>query len=191
MRRRMAELDCVRVWRRASMLGENTATYAGKVPHRWANAESEGGVGPQGAALILELQRLKQALDRDQVQAPSGRRPSPGRRNPGPPKPLQKRNIKQTIAGWLEQFGLASPGKQKHSKTPRRRAAVTPLHSRREPDISSDAPPPTVLDQAPLQPHDTHQSMHIENIRMELPSPTSVADSSPSANRLVAICRNG
>jgi len=172
------------------MLKENTAAYTTKIPHRWANTESEDGVGPQGAALILELQRLRQALERDKVQPSSGPRPSSGRRNSGQPRHQQKRNIGRTIGGWLEQVGLSASGKRKHSKDPRHQAGVTPLRGKHEPDIVSDASPPTVLDQAPLQPHDSHQSMHIENIRMDLP-PASAGGSTLSASRLATVCRDG
>jgi HlyD family secretion protein len=67
---------------------------------------------------------------------------------------------------------------------------MTPPQSRLGPDVTSEAPPPTILDQAPLQPHDTNQSMRIESIRMELP-PTSGAASSLSTRRLIAVCRDG
>ena len=173
------------------MLSDNTATYAGKVPHRWANTESERGAGPQGAALILELQRLKQALERDQAQAPSGPRPSPGRRHSSQPKLRQKRNIGRAIGAWLDQFGLSPSGKRRHAKDPRRQADVASMRGQSRADIASDAPPPTVLDQAPLQPHESYQSMRIESVRMELPPPASGTGSAHPASRLAAVCRDG
>jgi len=85
------------------------------------------GVGPQGAALILELQRLRQAFDPetpDDVPTPQARRParegsrppSPGRQRTRPPK-QKKSKMERAIAVCLEQlgFGAALPAGRTNS----------------------------------------------------------------------------
>ena len=84
-------------------------------------------VGPQGAALILELQRLRQAFDPetpDDVPTPQARRParegsrppSPGRQRTRPPK-QKKSKMERAIAVCLEQlgFGAAPPAGRTNS----------------------------------------------------------------------------
>ena len=72
----------------------------------------ERDVGPQGAALILELQRLRQAFERDdwsETQQPrrarNDDRPAGGRRRRAPKK-SKKRGMGRVIEMCLEQFGL-------------------------------------------------------------------------------------
>jgi HlyD family secretion protein len=76
------------------------------------------GVGPQGAALILELQRLRQAFDpetSDEVPTRQARRPvrdgsrppSPGRQRTRPPK-RKKSKMERAIAVCLEQLGFSA-----------------------------------------------------------------------------------
>ena len=91
------------------------------------------GVGPQGAALILELQRLRQAFDPetpDDVPTPQARRParegsrppSPGRQRTRPPK-QKKSKMERAIAVCLEQlgFGAALPAGRTNSAPPAKR----------------------------------------------------------------------
>src|SRR4051812_46090788 len=76
--------------------------------------ETARDVGPQGAALILELQRLRQAFERDEwnetQQQPrrprgdDGRPAGPRRRRA--PKKSKKRGVGRVIEMCLEQFGL-------------------------------------------------------------------------------------
>jgi HlyD family secretion protein len=95
-----------------------------RAQHDDAHAQRPAGdprrdaVGPQGAALILELQRLRQAFDpetSDDVPTPQARRPSrdgsrppsPGRQRTRPPKRQQKSKMERAIAVCLEQFGFS------------------------------------------------------------------------------------
>jgi HlyD family secretion protein len=97
----------------------------------------EQAAGPQGRALILELQRLRQAFDQDdpQVQPTRSRdrvRPSRDRVHSGGSKrqrqPKRRGTIGRAIDVCLEQFGLNAP------------APVAPSGvRRRDPDI--DLPP--------------------------------------------------
>ena len=169
------------------MMNGDTARHRGMISDRWANIENEGGAGPQGAALILELQRLRQALEREEVQSHANVRPSPGRRNSDHPRRPKKGKVGRAIGVCLEQLGLAPPVKLRHLKDPKDETSIIPPQRPHETAAASDAP--TNLDQARLQPCDDYQSMHIESPRMELP-PSSGAVSSPHANRLITVCRN-
>ena len=100
------------------------------------------GVGPQGAALILELQRLRQAFDletSDDVPTPQARRParegsrppSPGRQRTRPPK-QKKSKMERAIAVCLEQlgFGAALPAGRTNSAPPAKRIGSAPAAGR-------------------------------------------------------------
>ncbi len=100
------------------------------------------GVGPQGAALILELQRLRQAFDPetpDDVPTPQARRParegsrppSPGRQRTRPPK-QKKSKMERAIAVCLEQlgFGAALPAGRTNSAPPAKRIGSAPAAGR-------------------------------------------------------------
>lgn len=101
-------------------------------------------VGPQGEALILELQRLRRAFEQDdwrETQAPSPHRPrsdTPRRR--APPR-RRKRGVGRVIEVCLEQFGLNGPA---------------PAELRRAPSSPRVAPVPRTA--PPLQPKHAAQS---------------------------------
>jgi HlyD family secretion protein len=82
---------------------------------RWNGASQDDGVGPQGEALILELQRLREAFDDDNGtnrrstrQSRDGAGPDRHRRGK-PPKRRRKGGMVQAIDVWLTQFGLKAP----------------------------------------------------------------------------------
>jgi HlyD family secretion protein len=97
--------------------------------------EATRDVGPQGEALILELQRLRRAFERDQwseTQAPPPRRPparesrsAAGQRRRAPKK-SRKRGVGRVIEMCLEQLGLS---------------ASAPPVRRTQPPTRSSAPP--------------------------------------------------
>jgi HlyD family secretion protein len=81
--------------------------------------------GPQGAALILELQRLRQAFEAEDGQARKPpRRPKqlsaeqPPRRRKPPQKRRRKGRMSKAIEVCLQQFGLKSPAKPAHRRSP-------------------------------------------------------------------------
>lgn len=106
--------------------------------------ETARDVGPQGAALILELQRLRQAFERDdwnETQRPprhqrndDGRPAGPRRRRA--PKKSKKRGMGRVIEMCLEQFGLNVNAPAEHRAPPPRRS-----------------PPPPPPSARPLRPH--------------------------------------
>ena len=114
-----------------------------RVSRRRFEGTDEDAAAPQGQALILELQRLRQAfeLDNQQDQRPPLRRPAndegrPGARRPRRPQP--KRSKKKSKMGrvleWLGPFG-SQPEVLDPEPPPPRRARST-----REPQFMS-APP--------------------------------------------------
>jgi HlyD family secretion protein len=99
--------------------------------------ETARDVGPQGAALILELQRLRQAFERDdrnETQRPPRRprtdddRPAGPRRRRASKKP-KKRGMGRVIEMCLEQFGLNASAPVEHRAPPPRQSPppVRPL----------------------------------------------------------------
>jgi HlyD family secretion protein len=97
-------------------------------------------VGPQGAALILELQRLRQAFDpetSDGVPTPQGRRPAregsrppaPGRQRARPPK-QKKSKMERAIAVCLEQLGFNAAPPAGRSAPPAKRINSAPAAGR-------------------------------------------------------------
>ena len=109
-------------------------------------------VGPQGDALILELQRLQRAFEDENDPDGRSRRASrddarQGRRPPGrgrvkdqqKGKKAKKGKMGRTLNAWLQQFGFRS---QPAPRPPQRRAERTRVH---EPDRVHDivvSPPP-------------------------------------------------
>jgi len=107
---------------------------------RWSVEPRNEGHGPQGTALILELQRLRQAFDDDgQPDSRSGgRRPSrDGRR---PPARRSKRKKKGTVERALDiclrPFGLRTILPEDPGRDMMREIAA-PLPHRRSPSISA------------------------------------------------------
>lgn len=120
---------------------------------RWVGESQDDAVGPQGAALILELQRLRQAFvheEPDQPQAPQARRPARESLRPAPrPRTRQRKGkMGRALDVCLEQLGLSAaapaarrrePAPEPAAAPPRRRSdharepAFTPAARRSEP----------------------------------------------------------
>ncbi|MEH2587232.1 HlyD family type I secretion periplasmic adaptor subunit [Bradyrhizobium sp. AZCC 1721] len=83
------------------------------VRSRFEGTDAEAAA-PQGQALILELQRLRQAFEQDnQQQRPPLRRPPrdeprPGARRPARPKRRKKGKMSRVLDAWLGPFGSQS-----------------------------------------------------------------------------------
>jgi HlyD family secretion protein len=95
--------------------------------HRIDGSEGEG-VGPQGAALILELQRLRQAFEHENRQdnkVPPPRRPpldQPQRPRSARPKRRRKGKMKRVLDAWLGPFGFQTDGADEPVVAPPRRS---------------------------------------------------------------------
>ena len=95
-----------------------------------ASEPRRDGVGPQGAALILELERLREAFDKDANDLPTRQAPrfarddmrSPaGRQRARKPKRPRKSTMGRAIEVCLEQLGfIAAPAaRSKDTREPR------------------------------------------------------------------------
>lgn len=103
--------------------------------HRFGGTD-EDVAAPQGQALILELQRLRQAFEQDQrppLRRPANDEPGPGARRsrPGRPKRSKKKGKMGRVLDWLGPFGSQSDGFDDEPSPPR---------SAREPEFMT--PPP-------------------------------------------------
>jgi HlyD family secretion protein len=131
------------------------------------------GLGPQGAALILELQRLRHAFDAEgsnnsRARAPSGdSRERERQRRKGPPKKRRRKGrVEQAIDICLQPFRLkaSTPPERKEQARVETR---TPPPRRRSPPIASDEPLPINL--ARPRPEGLHQSMRLDRLDAALP----------------------
>jgi membrane fusion protein, type I secretion system len=94
----------------------------------WRGEADADRIGPQGEALILELQRLRRALDSERGDnrnppGPSGRgegRKRQAPRKPPPPRPRRKpkSTIKLAIDRWMKSFGSEAPVQEDGSHPP-------------------------------------------------------------------------
>ena len=131
------------------------------------------GPGPQGAALILELQKLRHAFE---VEAFDGRRArvSPGggtegKRQQGNRPPKQRRRkgrVEQAIDICLQPFRLKAPAPPERKAQTRVQAHAQPPR-RRSPSIAPHKPAPTRL--ATPRPDGLHQSMRLDRLDAALP----------------------
>jgi HlyD family secretion protein len=174
------------------MLSEDTAANPGTASDRWANIGNDGGAGPQGAALIMELQRLRRAFEHEEAPSnPSNSRPASSstvRRKSGRPKPTQKRTMARAIDACLGRIGLASPASPAQPIDSRRETVSVPR--RNQPDLVSEPAPTIDLEQDRPGSKMKFQSMQIDSPRMELP-PESGPARALTTGRLVEVCQNG
>ncbi|MGQ0681764.1 HlyD family type I secretion periplasmic adaptor subunit [Bradyrhizobium sp.] len=120
-------------------------------------------VGPQGEALILELQRLRRAFERDQwneTQAaprrppPRESRPAAGQRR-APRKP-RKRGMVRVIEMCLEQLGLGASAPPARRTQPPTRSSAPP------------SPPPPLPPQAAPKPRQKKPVTPVAPVAMDL-----------------------
>ncbi|MGZ3328802.1 MAG: HlyD family type I secretion periplasmic adaptor subunit, partial [Xanthobacteraceae bacterium] len=110
--------------------------HDGRRAPRWEGESRDDAVGPQGAALILELQRLRQAFeqeDGDAPHAPQTRRPAreelrpPSDARTRQPKRQRKGRMSRAFDICLEQLGLTAtaPAARRSENVPEPAAAPT------------------------------------------------------------------
>ncbi len=179
---------------------EDGARRDGQSPQRWAGESHGDGVGPQGAALILELQRLRQALEHEEPQAPQARRAARGGPRPatsqGPRRPKRQRTGKmgRAIDVCLEQFGFTAATPAAHRSEHPREPAAAPPSCRHGPIIAPDDPSlMNVTRPGPdlPEPNDKYQSMHVESPRLTLPPPADNAEPATAIGQLIKSCHVG
>jgi HlyD family secretion protein len=126
---------------------------------RWVDDEQRPeAAGPQGAALILELERLRQAFEPDdsndmQTRRPGrdgSRSPAPGRQRTRQPKRRQKGKMEWAIDVCLEQLGFspAPPPPRRRSENVGPDITVRPPRPRL--DRSRPRPGDIMLDGSPM-----------------------------------------
>src|SRR5260370_16616051 len=139
------------------------ARHPDEAAERAARDPKPDELGPQGAALVLELQRLRRAFDseirsnqdaaRAQLAAPDTSA-QPIRAQASRRKRRKKGKLVRVVEFWLEQFGFKSAAPAERSIEPPDEAPVTPP---RHPGQSL-LPPPLL-------------SKHLTKPRPEIPAP--------------------
>ncbi|HET7886320.1 MAG TPA: HlyD family type I secretion periplasmic adaptor subunit [Bradyrhizobium sp.] len=171
-------------------MNDDAAARIDATPQRWSNVEKDGGVGPQGAALILELQRLRRALEHEEQSDPPPKRPpSSVRRRQQHARRRRQGTIGRAISLCLEQFGLAMPATVPGSNPAHEAASASPQH-RQAAHGEAGASVLIDLERSSPEPTARYQSMHVESPRMELPPSAGGIASPLTANQLVSACRN-
>jgi HlyD family secretion protein len=170
-------------------------------PDRNWNREADvDRVGPQGEALILELQRLRQALngERGDGRHPpgsSGRGETRKRQPPRKPQPLRpkrkpKSTVKLAIDICLKPFGIKAAVEAEENVRPSVEPGVPPLHRHSPPIFQSD---PVYMD---LRKPTPDMAARADSPLSEIEGERAGASAAPAkANtavaELVGKCRNG
>jgi len=160
---------------------------------RWDGDSYSEDFGPQGAALILELQRLRHAFEEESRSAhkprPAPRRGTkPAQRRPAaPPKRRRKSRMSKVVDVCLQQIGLKAAPEIERRPTPSRDLDVPPP---REPSPTLAPQHPLTIDLAKLAPEtvgplDFDPSIDIETAGHAAPP----GKPETRVGRLVASCR--
>jgi HlyD family secretion protein len=163
---------------------------------RWAGDSPADRLGPQGAALILELQRLRRAFEDENPNAPRAEKPrrpardsAPRVRRPPPtrPKRPKKGKMVRAIDVCLEQFGFkAAEPVARRSETPAEPAASPPRRQGR--GVRVDEPLLMKLSQPGTDRGEPDRLMLVESPPLGLPRPL---ETEKAAGRWVARCHAG
>jgi HlyD family secretion protein len=163
----------------------------------------EGALGPQGAALILELQRLRQAFvheEESEPQTAKARRPThdvlrpPVRQQRRQPRRQRKGKVGRAIDVCLEQFGFttAAPATRRSEPVPEPPAAPSSRAQRNVTAGQSALPNATGSRVGVPGPEREYQSMHVEESPplVHPPSPGN-AERPTAIGQLIKSCRIG
>jgi HlyD family secretion protein len=162
--------------------------YSGEAAQRAARDPNPDALGPQGAALILELQRLRRAFDseiRSHRRAARAKLAAPDtsthliRARASRRRRRKKGRMGRIVDFWLEQFGFGPAAPAGSRIEPPDEAFVTPsLHS--GPSLAPYRPLPIDLTKPGQEipaPEAAHQSMVLENPQSKLSSPLALGTS--------------
>jgi HlyD family secretion protein len=176
------------------MKPRDDARHDGAPPRRWTGEPHRDGVGPQGAALILELQRLRQAFERGEVNephAPQARYPVRGGARPAArqrmrqPKRQRKGKVGRAIDVCLEQFGFnAAPAREPAAAPSSRRSGIAAAEHAIPMDVPSHA-------REILGLHHRDRPASIETPPMSLPRPAGGAALGTAVGQWIGRCRIG
>jgi membrane fusion protein, type I secretion system len=132
-----------------------------RLVRRRADGSEDGADGPQGAALILELQRLRQAFDQengnDRKASPSRRpardeRQAPPRPRAARPRRRKKGKVGRVLDAFLGPFGFQPDGVDDNAPPPRRTRAPRDPHPREFHPRESHAPESHPRESYPREP---------------------------------------
>jgi HlyD family secretion protein len=166
----------------------------------WSGEPDGGRVGPQGEALILELQRLRQALDGERgggrhPPGSSGRGEARKRQAPRKPQPLRPRRkpkstVKRAIDLCLKPFGVKAPVQVEDGSNPLVEPAVPPLHRQSPPIFQSD---PVYMDlRHPAADMTAREDSPLSEIEGErVVAPATRPEVNTAVTELIGRCRNG
>jgi HlyD family secretion protein len=166
----------------------------------WSGEPDADRVGPQGEALILELQRLRKALnaERGDGRHPSGssargetrKRQAPRKPQPLRPRRKPKSTVKLAIDICLKPFGIKAAAEAEDDVRPSVEPGLPPLHRQSPPIFQSD---PVYMDlRKPMPDMTAREDLPLAEIESERAGALAAA---PKANAAVAElvdkCRNG
>jgi HlyD family secretion protein len=166
----------------------------GRGARQWENDSHADRLGPQGAALILELQRLRREFD-EESRSGLYRGSAPGgetgpRRRPSAPKRRKKNRMSKAIELCLQQFRLKAAGPT-GSASEALVEAITPP-PRRESPMLAPRDPLTMDLTSPLPelfpPGAPQQAVRIKSPRLLLPR---AASPQTTTGKLVDCARTG
>ena len=165
---------------------------------RWRDDPRAKEFGPQGAALILELQRLWQAFEAENTDARRPRAPKrrgteqAQRRRAPPARRRRKRSrVGKVIDACLQQFGLKPPAELEQRRNPSRFDIEPSPPRRASPAIAPDdllAMDLTKLAPEIAGPFDLGPSIELESPDATEPRP---AKPGTAVAKLVETCRSG
>jgi len=159
---------------------------------RWNGDTRSEDFGPQGAALILELQRLRHAFEGESRSAHKPR-PAPRRgtkpvqrRRAAPPKRPRKSRMSKVVDVCLQQIGLKAPPEIERRPTPSQDLEVPPP---REPSPTLAPHDPLTIDLAKLAPETAGSIDFDPSIDIETPD-RAAPRGETRVGQLVASCRS-
>lgn len=165
---------------------------------RWRDDPRAKEFGPQGAALILELQRLWQAFEAENTDARRPRAPKrrgteqAQRRRAPPARRRRKRSrVGKVIDACLQQFGLKLPAEPEQRRTPSRFDIEPSPPHRASPAIAPDDL--LAMDLTKLAPEIAGPFDLGPSIDLESPDATQARPAKPgtAVAKLVETCRSG
>jgi len=165
---------------------ENTEQFDN--PSRWRGGASAEEWGPQGAALILELQRLRRALDAEQPGNRQRRRAEPQRlRRKAPSNHARRSWMGQAIEVCLQQFGLKPAARIEQPRQAPRDFDTAPP---RGPSPKLASRDPLTIDSTPPAPGMPAPAELRINLAAPGLAPSCAAESETRVGKLVEACRS-
>jgi HlyD family secretion protein len=184
------------------MRQKDSSSHDGGVRPRCVDESHGEGIGPQGAALILELQRLQEAFEREdanETHAPQAPRPArvglrrAARKRARQSRRRRKGKIGRAIDVCLKQLGFTAAAPSGRSIEDTCKPAAAPAPGWGNPIIAPDHPSPINVTTVPKLPAPDvkHPSMPIESARLILPYPAGGVKPPAAVGQLIANCRRG